>query len=319
MRLVFLGSPPFATPVLERLAGSRFRPLLVVTQPARARGRGKKLSESPLSARARELGLEVLEPATVRDPEVLGRLAGLEPDLFLVVSYGELLRQEFLDLPRLGSLNVHPSLLPRHRGATPIQAALLAGDEVTGVSIQQVVLALDAGDVLLSRQVPVLPGETAGELSTRLSELSGELLLEALEALEAGRARFVPQDAAQATHCRKLKKEDGRLDWSRPAAELERRVRAMNPWPGAFTRLPDGRELLVWRARLAEPDAGLPPGTLRERAGGLVVAAGPAADAAPEGRESLELLEVQLSGKRPLSAAEFLRGARLSPGQRLGG
>ena len=310
MRLIFLGSPPFATPVLERLAGSRFRPELVLTPPGRPRGRGRACEPSPLAVRARELGFEVLEPASLRDAAGLAELRAREPDVFLVVSYGELLRQEFLALPRRCALNVHPSLLPRHRGATPIQAALLAGDRVTGVTIQRIALELDAGDVLLARELEILPEETGGELAARLAQLSGELVLEALAALESGSARFVPQDPAQATFCRKLDRDAGRIDWARPARELERQVRALDPWPGAFTRLAGGPELFLWRARVAQrsgEDADAVPGTILEAGQRLLVAAGEGA---------LELLEVQSAGKCRLAAAEFLRGARLARGQR---
>jgi len=312
LRLVFLGSPPFATPVLERLATSRFPPELVVTQPGRARGRGRKVAPSPLVELARAQGLAVLEPETVRDPAVLERLRALEPDVFLVVSYGEILRPEFLALPRVVALNVHPSLLPRHRGATPVPAAILAGDEVTGVAIQRIAQQLDAGDLLLVRETPIRPGETAGELQARLGEWSGELVLEALELVDSGRARYTAQDHARATYCKKLEKEHGRIDWSQPALALERRVRAMNPWPGAFTRLASGAELFVWRARVAERPAAArdaTPGTLLEAGARMLAAAGEGA---------LELLEVQLAGKRLLPAAEFLRGAHLLAGARLG-
>jgi methionyl-tRNA formyltransferase len=304
VRLVFLGSPPFATPVLARLAASRFRPLAIVTQPARARGRGKKLEESEVTALARREEIELLEPESVREPAVLEHLRALAPDVFLVVSYGEILRPEFLAIPRLVALNVHPSLLPRHRGATPVPAALLAGDQVTGVAIQKVAKELDSGDLLLLRETPIRAGETAGELLARLAELSGEIVLEALELVESDRARYQPQDHARATYCRKLTKEQGRIDWSRPALELARLVRAMNPWPGAVTRLASGGDLLVWCAAVADA-APAPPGTVVEAARRFLVATG---------AQALELLEVQLPGKRPLSAGEFLRGARLAPG-----
>jgi methionyl-tRNA formyltransferase len=308
VRLVFLGSPPFATPVLARLVGSRFRPLAVVTQPARARGRGKKVAESEVAALARREEIELLEPESLREPTVLERLRELAPDVFLVVSHGEILRPEFLAIPRLVALNVHPSLLPRHRGATPVPAAILAGDEVTGVAIQRIAAELDAGDLLLVRETQIRPGETAGELAARLAEWSGELVLEALALVESGRARYQPQDHARATHCKKLAKEHGRLEWSEPALALERRVRAMNPWPGAFTRLASGLDLFVWRARVAD-GPGAAPGTVLEARERLLVATGEGA---------LELTEIQLAGKRVLSAAEFLRGARLAPGERLG-
>jgi methionyl-tRNA formyltransferase len=312
VRLVFLGSPPFATPVLARLVRSRFRPLAVVTQPARARGRGRKVAPSAVAELARAEDIELVEPESLRTPEVTARLAGLAPDVFLVVSYGELLRAEFLALPRIVALNVHPSLLPRHRGATPIPAAILAGDATTGVAIQRMALALDSGDLLLVRETPIGAEETAGELAERLAALSGELVLEALERVDSGRATYVPQDHAAATYCKKLTKESGRVDWTRPAEELVRLVRAMNPWPGASTSLPDGQPLSIWRARaVAAPAApGAAPGTLLEAGPGLVVATG-----APG---ALELLEVQLAGKRALPAAEFVRGARLGSGARLG-
>jgi methionyl-tRNA formyltransferase len=308
VRLVFLGSPPFATPVLAGLIASPFRPLAVVTQPARGSGRGRKLAPSAVAELARLSGIELFEPETLRDPAVLAHLGALEPDVFLVVSYGEILRQELLAIPREVALNVHPSLLPRHRGATPIQAALLAGDEETGVTIQRVALELDAGDVLAARATPIRPGETAGELAERLAELSTGLVLEALAAVEAGTARYTPQDPARATFCRKLEKEHGRLDWTRPATELERHVRAMNPWPGAATKLPGGADLLVWRARIAAAPAAA-PGTVVEAGQRWIVAAGTGA---------LELVEVQAAGKRALPAAEFLRGARLAAGATLG-
>jgi len=309
LRFCFLGSPPFATPVLAHLATSRFRPELVVTPPPRRRGRGRKEAESELAELASDAGLALEQPESVRDPAFLDRLRAVEADWFLVVSYGELLREEFLELPREGSLNVHPSLLPRWRGATPIPATIAAGDEETGVSLQRVVLELDAGDVLLQKRTPVLPGETAGELYGRLSALSGELCVEAFEELDAGTARFTPQDPELVTHCKKLTKEDGHLDWRRPAVELERHVRAMNPWPGSHTALPDGKPFAVWRAHVVP---GIPassePGTLVKVSERLLVATG-------EG--VLELDQVQLAGKRALAAGEFLRGARLEVGQRL--
>ncbi len=315
MRTVFLGSPPFATPILERLIGSHHRPELVVTPPARPRGRGRRVVPSPVAELARAAELPLLEPETVKDEAFLEALRAVDADVFLVVSYGELLRQSFLDLPREVCLNVHPSLLPRHRGATPVQAALLAGDEVTGVSIQKVVLELDAGDVLCARETRVLPGETAGELFERLAALSGDLAVEALDAVAGGDAVYTPQDPARVTHCRKLSKEDGRVDWARPAVELERHVRAMNPWPLAFTYLPGGAaggpgdKLALHRAQVLPRAGAAAPGALlvaRER---LVVACGEGA---------LELTEVQAAGKRAMPAGDFLRGARLEAGQVLG-
>ncbi len=310
MRLVFLGSPPFATSILARLASSPFRPDLVVTPPRRPRGRGRKLLPSPVAELAREEGLELLQPASVKDEGLMRHLAEFEADVFLVVAYGELLRQEFLDLPRIDCLNVHPSLLPRHRGASPIPAAILAGDRETGVSIQRVVLKLDAGDVLVQKRTEILPDETAGELAERLMVLSGEAVIEALEKVERGELDYTPQDPEGVTICRKLKKETGNVDWSLSAAELIRHVRAMNPWPLARTTLPGGKGLAVHRARAAEEAGpGMEPGALVVATDRCVVSTGSG---------TIELLEVQADGKRPMTGAEFLRGARLEAGDLLG-
>ncbi len=309
MKVVFLGSPPFALPVLERLLASGRPPSLVVTPRPRPRGRGRREEASPLSALARAAGVEALEVESVREPAVLERLRAEGAAVFLVASYGEFLRAEFLDLPSEACLNVHPSLLPRWRGATPIQAAIRAGDEQTGTTIQRVVLELDAGDVLVQERTPILAGETAGELAARLAELSGGAALEALALVERGEARYAPQDPAQVTVCKRLTKEDGRIDWTLPARELERHVRAMNPWPLASTTLPGGAALGVLRAEPVRSAADAAPGTLLEAGERLVVAAG---------EDALALTLVQQAGKRALSAADFLRGARLAAGERLG-
>lgn len=318
MRVVFLGSAPFATPVLAHLLASAFRPVAVVTPPDRPRGRGRAVSASLIAALASDASIELLRPARASDPAFLDLLRAREPDVCLVASYGELLTQDFLDVPAVATLNVHGSLLPRWRGASPVQAAILAGDRVTGVTIQRVVLALDAGDVLHALETPIGERETGGELFARLAELGGRAAVEALALVASGEARYEPQDEARVTACRKLKKNDGRIDWARPADELERLVRALNPWPSARTTLPDGRELSVHRAqRLGDAvstaplgdAAGTQPGTILDASGRLVVAAGAGA---------LALLEVQLAGKTTMDAGAFLRGARLTAGERLG-
>jgi methionyl-tRNA formyltransferase len=308
VRTVFLGSPPFATPILERLVRGQERPVAVVTQPERPSGRGRRVAPSPLAELARAHGLELLTPEKATDPAFLARLRALAPDALLVVAYGKLLRPELLAIPRLASLNVHPSLLPRHRGATPIPAALLAGDAVTGVTIQKVAEELDAGDVLCAVETPIGPEENAGELAQRLAALSGELAERALALVASGRAVYTPQDPARATYCAKLEKEDGLLVWSRPADELARHVRAMTPWPGARAVLPDGDELAVLRAA-ATAGAGA-PGEVLEAGRRFVVACGAGA---------LELLSVQPAGKRPMAGDEFLRGRRYPPGLNLSG
>lgn len=234
-------------------------------------------------------------------------LARHKPDVIVVASFGELLDAEFLDLGLV--LNVHGSLLPRHRGASPVQAALLAGDTETGVTIQRVVLALDAGDVLHQKSCAIRPDDTAGELFERLARLGAEALPEALQLVESGTATYTPQDPSAVTVCRKLKKDAGQIDWARPAVELERLVRAMAPWPSATTTLADGRALKIHQASLASHGEPAAPGRLLEADPRLVVATGEGA---------LELMSVQVAGKRAMPTADFLRGNPLEVGTQLG-
>jgi methionyl-tRNA formyltransferase len=310
VRTVFLGSPPFATPVLERLVASRHRPLALVTPPDRPRGRGRAVERSPLVALAEVEGIEVLQPVDPHAPAVISRLRALRPDVLFVASYGVILKPALLNLAPQGALNAHASLLPRHRGASPIQAAILAGDEVTGVSIQRIVEQLDAGDVLLSRERPIGPRETAGDLFEALARLAGEAAVQALDLLESGDAHFEPQDPQRVTLARKLTKSQGRIDWTRGAWELERFVRAMTPWPGARCTDPRGRDLTVLGSRVYDEGEapGAAPGELVEAGGRLVVACG---------RGLLELVRVAPAGRRGMGGEEFLRGARLEPGMRL--
>ncbi len=307
MRLVFLGSPPFATPVLERLVKSHHRPLAIVTKQDLPRGRGRRVQPSVIAEIARREAIELLQPEKATDPAFLDRLRALEPDVLLVVAYGKILREELLAIPREVSLNVHPSLLPRWRGATPVQAALAAGDRTTGVTIQKVVLELDAGDVLVALEAEVRDGETAGELQARMAELSCDAVIQALDLVASGEAVYTPQDPDAVTFCKKLDKESGVLDWTRDAVELERHVHAMNPWPGARTTLPGSGELTALRARVDEGSGAA--GTVLSAAKRFVVACGEGA---------LELTEVKPAGKRAMSGDEFLRGARLEAGAVLG-
>ncbi|MCP3915397.1 MAG: methionyl-tRNA formyltransferase [bacterium] len=303
-----MGSPPFATPVFESVLASDHTVCALVTQPDRPRGRGRKVEASPLVERARVAGVEVVQPTTTKDPEFVERMKAHAPDVLLVASYGEILRADVLELAPHGALNVHASLLPRWRGASPIQRAIFAGDLQTGVSIQRMVLALDEGDVLLEERTPIGADETAGELLPRLAILGGEAAVQALDAIAEGSAQFTPQDPERVTYAKKLRKGDGAIDWTRPADELVRLVRAMNPWPLARTTLPDGRALAVWRAR-AEAGGDAEPGSLVPRGEEPVVACGSGV---------LRLLEVQPAGKNKMDGNAFLRGARLPEGTRLG-
>jgi len=309
VRLALLGSPPFATPVLERVLGSRHRVLAVVTRPDKPSGRGLRTEASSLVGLARSREIRVLQPASAAEPSFAAELVSLAPEVLLVASYGEILKARLLELAPCGALNVHASLLPRHRGASPIQAAILAGDRETGVSVQRMVPALDEGDVLLEMRTEIGESETAGELLGRLAVLGGEAAVRALDALEAGTAAYTPQDPARATYAKRIKKEQGRIDWTRSAAEIERHVRAMTPWPGARTSVADGAEVVILEARASARGAAepLPPGSL------VVV------DETPfvaTGEGLVEIRSIKPSGRGAMDAKAWLRGARLLPGAR---
>jgi len=308
MRLVFLGTPAFAVPTLERLVERGHQVLAAVTQPDRPKGRGQALAPPPVKEAALRLGLAIYQPERVKRPEAVEVLRGLAPDAMVVVGYGQIIPQSVIDIPRLGILNVHASLLPKYRGAGPIQWAIVNGETVTGVTIMQIDAGLDTGPMLLTAETAIGAGETAPELGRRLSAMGADLLVEALDGLAAGRISPQPQDNAQATYAPMLKKEDGRIDWNRSAAEIHNQVRGMQPWPGAYTVV-RGAALHIWRARPAEAGASGAPGTL--------VRTKPPAVACGEG--VLELVEVQMEGRKRMSAADFANGQRLAENEVLGG
>jgi methionyl-tRNA formyltransferase len=309
VKILYLGSGDIGLPTLRALA-ARHEVAAVVTQPDQPAGRGLALRTSPIKSLAVELGLAVLQPARVRQPEAVAELAAFRADAIVVFAYGQILPQAVLDLPRLACLNIHASLLPRWRGAAPIQAAILAGDAVSGHTIMFMDAGLDTGDILLQRPLTLAADETGGSLHDRLAALAPECILEALDLLAAGRAPRAPQENALATPAPKLNRESGRLDWSRPAVELERRVRAFQPWPGTFTTLPaardgePGRVLKVFSVGV-EAGEGLPGSVLGADAAGLLVAT---ADGA------LRLRELQQEGRKRLPAGEFLRGQPIDRG-----
>jgi methionyl-tRNA formyltransferase len=308
VNVVFMGSPEFAIPSLDAVAASQHRVLAVVTQPDRPSGRGRKLRPCPVAARATDLGLSVLKPERFRAAEFVEQLENLGADVFVVVAYGEILRKRHLSLPARGCVNVHPSLLPRHRGAVPIQATLLAGDDVTGVTTILMDRGVDTGDILLQRAMEIAAGENAGSLHDRLARLGGDLLVETLTGLETGELTPTQQDDALATHCHRLSKEDGQLDWAQGAIDLYRRIRAMTPWPGATTTR-DATPLTVLGAELLEvvsrnPIPGRVVGDDRDR--GPVVACGTG---------SLLITELKPAGSRAMSGADFLHGHALKAGE----
>ncbi len=307
-RIVFAGSPAFAVPALECLAATRHQVVAVLTQPDRPAGRGRTLQASAVKQRALALGLPLLQPASLkRDPASHEALRALAPDLLVVVAYGLLLPRAVLDIPRCGCVNLHASLLPRWRGAAPIQAAVLAGDTRTGVALMRLEEGLDTGPVAAVRELAIGARDTAGDLHDRLAVLGTQLLASELEAILAGRAVFTAQAADGACYAPKLDKANARVDWSEPAVVLDRRIRAFNPWPVAETQL-DGAQLRLWRA---EPLAAGAPGAAGP---GSVVAAGAAGVDVQTGDGVLRLLEVQLAGRQRLPAGEFARGRKLVGG-----
>jgi methionyl-tRNA formyltransferase len=296
-RIGFAGTPEFAVPTLRVLVAAGVEVPFVLTQPDRPAGRGRELRASAVKAAALELGLRVAQPATLRERETLAGL-GPAPDLLVVVAYGLLLPRHALDWPRSGCVNLHASLLPRWRGAAPIQHALLAGDPVTGVSLMQMDEGLDTGPVLTSRATPIGAGENAGDLHDRLAELGARLLADELAALLAGELRAVPQASELATRAPKIAKGDAKLDWRRGAAELEHRVRAFNPWPVAEACLDDGRRLRVWEATaLAQPSATAP---------GTIVAAGRTGVDVATADGVLRVTRLQPPSARAMDAGAYL-------------
>lgn len=305
MRIVFFGSPDFALPSLEALLAAGHEVVLAVSQPAKPVGRAAELLDPPVARRAKDLGLAVFQPPTLKDDAAVARLAAAGADLFVVVAYGKILAQRVLDLPRLGCVNVHGSVLPRWRGASPVQAALLAGDEESGVSVMRMEAGMDTGPVYAVAGSPLSPEEDAGTLSARLAREGAELLVATLPSIEAGTAVPVPQDDALATLCPKVRREDGRADFSRPAEELARRLRAFTPWPGLFA-FRGGRRVKLLAARAVPGVPGASPGEVLSAGEEVVVACGEGA---------LALSRLQAEGRRPLDAASFARGERVTPGE----
>jgi methionyl-tRNA formyltransferase len=298
LRLVFAGTPEFAVPSLAAALDPRDALMAVYTQPDRPAGRGRQLAPSPVKALARAHGIQVRQPLTLRDPDAQQALRELQPDLLIVVAYGLLLPQKVLDIPRYGCWNVHASLLPRWRGAAPIQRAIEAGDARTGVCLMQMEKGLDTGPVLLQRELGIGPGETSGELSERLAALGAQLLRDGLGLLRAGlRPVPRPQPEAGVTYAHKLDKAEARLDWSQPAVALANRVRAFSPWPVAEAEL-EGERVRIHRAEALAHDAGAPPGR--------VVAAGRDGLDVACGGGVLRLLQLQREGGRVLAAADYL-------------
>jgi methionyl-tRNA formyltransferase len=314
MTLIFCGTPRFAVPTLEKLVEAGHSVPLVVTQPDRPRGRGMEVAVSPVKEAAIRLDIAVLQPGTIKDnAEFRDQLAALAPDAIIVVGYGRIIPQWMIELPRLGNLNLHASLLPKYRGAAPIQWAIANGESVTGVTTMRIDAGLDTGDILMQREILIGPEGTAETLGAELAFIGADLMVETLRELETGQVRPTPQDHAQATLAPILKKEDGRMDFARTARELFNRLRGFQPWPGAFTIF-KGRTLQVHHAHPLRHSVALAPGKIAVVGTRLFVGCGNDQDA----DTTLEFFEVQLEGKRRMSAQEFINGYRPKSGQLLG-
>jgi methionyl-tRNA formyltransferase len=307
LNLVFCGTPSFAVPTLERLFESGFAIQLVVTQPDRPKGRGLELVASPVKHSALQLGLPVAQPEAIKNNfEFRTHLTDLKPQAIIVVGYGRIIPQWMLDLPPLGNINLHASLLPKYRGAAPIQWAIAHGESVTGVTTMKIDAGLDTGDILLQEETPIAPDETAETLAPKLAAIGADLTVTTLRGLQAGTITPRKQDDSLATLAPILKKEDGRIDFHRPAAEILKRFRGFQPWPGAYAHF-RGKNLQI--RKVATADRTLPPSELNAEGSRLFAGCGQGT--------AIEILELQLEGKKRTPAAEFIRGYRLLPGEKI--
>ena len=303
MRIVFMGTPEFAVPSLKALCEAGYDVVGVFTQPDRPKGRGNKVVFSPVKQLAVEKGIPVFQPMRIRKDGVED-LKALQPDLCVTAAFGQILSQEILDIPKMGTINVHASLLPKHRGSAPINWAILQGDEVVGVTTMMTDKGIDTGDMLLKAETPYVEGETAGELTVRMAELGAQLLVETLRQLEAGTLQRIPQDHGNMTYDPMLTKEMGVIDWTQTAADIVNRIHGLNPWPGCSAAIPGGR-LKLLRARTAQ-GSGVPGEILvADAKAGLIIAAGAGA---------VEITQLQAPGGKPMNSKDYLRGHPMAVG-----
>jgi methionyl-tRNA formyltransferase len=298
MRIVFIGTGEIGVPTLRALLNSEHEVVAVVTQPDKPVGREQSIEPPPIKKEIVKTRIPILQPARIKDQKATEQIRDFAPDVIVVVAYGQILPRDVLEIPCLACLNLHASLLPRWRGAAPIQATIAAGDCETGITAMYMDEGLDTGDILLQRRVEILPNDTGGSLHDRLAQIAPEALLESLRLLAAGNAPRIAQDNARATYAPKLKREHGLIDWSESAEAIERKIRAYNPWPGAFIKV-DRQNLKVFSASVVDLNG--QPGEVLRSDKDLIVATG---------KDALSLAEVQLEGKRRMSVAEFLRGHR---------
>jgi methionyl-tRNA formyltransferase len=308
LNLVFCGTPLFAVPTLERLVETGFVVRLVVTRPDRPKGRGLEFVSSPVKQSALKLGLPIAQPETIKNnADFHAQLSDIRPDAIVVVGYGRIIPQWMLDLPRLGNINLHASLLPKYRGAAPIQWAIARGESITGVTTMKIDTGLDTGDILLQEELPIGSDDTAETLAVKLASVGANLMVRTLQDLETGAIRPRQQDESQASLAPILKREDGRIDFSRTAGEILNRLRGFQPWPGAYTQF-RGKNLQIWQAAQVKLELG--ESNLKVEGDHLFVGCGQGS--------VLELLELQLEGKKRTSSADFVRGYRPQAGEKLG-
>ena len=315
MVIVFFGTPPFAVPTLAALLASRHHVPLVVTQPDKRRDRGQKVTDAPVKAAARAHGVPVFQPERLRDPDVAEVLSRHSPDLAVVAAYGKLIPGHLLALPRLGMLNVHASLLPKYRGAAPVHRAIMNGESTTGVTIMQMVEALDAGDMLAKSVRAIGADDTSEQLEQALADDGAVLLLEVLDRLEAGTVRAEPQDESASTYAPRLRKEEGLIDWTQPARRIHDQVRGLFPWPHAYSYL-DGARLIVWKTD-ATPEVHLKVDTTSAPPGAIVDVTRDTIEVAT-GDGRIALTEIQAEGRRPMNTRDFLAGRTVRPGTKFG-
>jgi methionyl-tRNA formyltransferase len=300
-----MGTPDFSVGTLEAIIEAGHEVVLAVTQPDKPKGRGNAMQFPPVKECALAHGIEVFQPKKIREAENVDYLKKFAPDIIIVVAFGQILTQQILDLPKYGCINVHASLLPKYRGAAPIQWAVINGDAVTGVTTMRMDIGIDTGDMIAKREVRIAEDETGGSLFDKLSVVGAELCVETMEQVENGTAVFTPQKQEESTHVGMISKEMGDIDWKRPAVEIERLIRGLNPWPSAYTYLND-KQFKIWRAQVVPGDAAARPGQ--------VIQVGKNELLVQTGEGALSLLEVQLAGKKRMDAGSFLRGYPVEKG-----
>ncbi len=315
MRAVYMGTPEIAATILSEVLKSEHEVIAVVTQPDKPKGRGHEMAFPPVKEVALAAGIPVLQPLKARDPDFLEELERMNPDIILVAAYGKLLPKAILDLPKFGCINVHASLLPKYRGSSPIQWAVINGDEKSGVTIMHMAEEMDAGDMILTQEVVLDKEETAGSLHDKLAIIGGPLLLEAMDLLATGRAPRIRQNHEEATHVRMLDKSMGNMDFKQPAVVLERLIRGLNPWPSAFTKL-DGKMLKIWKADVLSGEELTKE--KRQAQPGAIVSVEKDGFGVLTGDGILFVKELQLEGKRKMTTEEFLRGFQIEEGTILG-